>query len=58
MVAAAAATPAPDPEAMETLNQELQTVKESNTQSLARITQLETQLETLNKVGICARKCQ
>lgn len=43
---------------METLNQELQTVKESNTQSQARITQLETQLETLNKVGICARKCQ
>lgn len=52
MVAAAAATPAPDPEAMETLNQELQTVKESNTQSQARITQLEAQLETLNKVGL------
>ncbi|XP_062412025.1 translocated promoter region b, nuclear basket protein [Sardina pilchardus] len=49
MVAAAAATPAPDPEAMQTLTQELQTVKESHTQSQARTTQLEAQIETLNK---------
>ncbi|XP_041967516.1 translocated promoter region b, nuclear basket protein isoform X1 [Alosa sapidissima] len=49
MVAAAAATPAPDPEAMQALTQELQTVKESQTQSQARTTQLEAQLETLNK---------
>ncbi|XP_012694986.2 translocated promoter region b, nuclear basket protein isoform X3 [Clupea harengus] len=51
MVAAAAATPAPDPEAQQALTQELQTVKESLTQSQARSTKLEAQLETLNKTA-------
>ncbi|KAL2089461.1 hypothetical protein ACEWY4_014149 [Coilia grayii] len=49
MVAAAAATPAPDPEAQQALTQELQTTKESLAQSQTRTTQLEAQLETLNK---------
>merc|ERR1719354_646345 len=56
MVAAAAATPAPDPEAQQALTQELQTTKttllqttNSLTQSQARTTQLEGQVETLNK---------
>ncbi|XP_063057948.1 translocated promoter region b, nuclear basket protein isoform X2 [Engraulis encrasicolus] len=56
MVAAAAATPAPDPEALQAVTQELQSTKDSLTQSQtrftqsqARTTQLEGQVETLNR---------
>lgn len=59
MVAAAAATPAPDPEALQAVTQELQSTKDSLTQSQtrftqsqARTTQLEGQVETLNRVGV------
>lgn len=52
MVAAAASAPVHDQEAQQASAQELQSLRDSLSQSEAKVRELESQLETLNKVSL------
>lgn len=52
MVAAAASAPVHDQEAQQASAQELQSLQDSLSQSEAKVRELESQLETLNKVSL------
>lgn len=52
MVAAAASAPVQDQEAQQASAQELQSLRDSLSQSEAKTRELEGQLETLNKVSL------